>query len=477
VEAAVSNVYDLAIVGSGAAAFAAAIAARRHGARVVMVERSQVGGTCVNTGCVPSKALLAAAEARHAAKSADRFPGLDVIAGPADLVALIDGKRRLVETMRTEKYLDLAKEYGWEILSGRARFVAGPALEVRGPAGATVVEADQYLIATGAHPAVPPIPGLAGTGFLTSTTAMELTALPTSLLVVGGNAVGLEQAQLFARLGSTVTIVEALDRLAPLDEPEASATLAEAFVREGIRVHTGAAVVAVCRDDDGGVVATLRGGDGRHEHVTTARLLMATGRRPATEWLGLDAVGVKVDASGAVVVDAHLRTDNPRIWAAGDVTGAPQYVYVAAAHGGIVADNALAGGDRMVDYRALPRVTFTGPAVAAVGLTEAQARDNGIDCECRVLPLEYVPRAVVNREHQGIVKLVAERGTGRLLGATAVAEDAGEMIAAAGYAITASMTVDQLASAWCPYLTMTEGLKLAAQTFTQNVTKLSCCAA
>ncbi|MGH2845501.1 MAG: mercury(II) reductase, partial [Thermoleophilaceae bacterium] len=172
-----------------------------------------------------------------------------------------------------------------------------------------------------------------------------------------------------------------------------------------------------------------------------------------------------------------LRSDNPRIWAAGDVTGHPQFVYVAAAHGTLVADNALDGAARTVDYRYLPRVTFTSPALASVGLTDAEAGEQGIACHCRVLPLERVPRALVNRDTHGVIKLVAERGTGRLLGAHVAADGAGDLIAVAGYALAGGMTVHQLASQWSPYLTMAEGLKLAAQAFTRDITKLSCCAA
>jgi mercuric reductase len=206
------------------------------------------------------------------------------------------------------------------------------------------------------------------------------------------------------------------------------------------------------------------------------QLLVATGRRPVTVGLNLDAVGVKTGTRGEIVVDEYLRTSHPRIWAAGDVTGHPQFVYVAAAHGTLIADNAFADAQRTLDYRSLPRVTFTSPAVASVGLTDAQAVEQGYACECRVLSLGYVPRALVNRDTRGLIKLVADRGTGRLLGAHVIAESAGEVITTAVHALANQMTVRQLAELWCPYLTMAEGLKLAAQTFTRDVATLSCCA-
>ncbi len=469
--------YDLAVIGSGGGAFAAAIAARRKGRTVVMIDRDTVGGTCVNTGCVPSKALLAAAQARHLALG-QRFPGIHTSAEPVDAAALFGGRRELVEGLRAAKYVDLAAEYGWEIVPGHASFRDGPVLEVAHPDGRTIgVEAEHYLIATGSTPWVPPIEGLDQVDHLTSTTAMDLDALPTSLLVLGGGYVGLEQAQLFAHLGVTVTIV-ARSRLAPAEEPEISAGIERIFTDDGITVHTHTTISGVRREPNGQVTATLTDGDGRRRTRSADRLLVATGRHPVTDGLNLDAVGIKTGPRGEVVADEHLRTDNPRIWAAGDVTGQPQFVYVAAAHGTLVADNAFDGEvGRTVDYRTLPRVTFTGPQIASAGFTEAQAIEQGYTCECRVLPLEYVPRAVVDRDTRGVIKLVAEHGTGRLLGAHVLADGAGDMIATAVYALANDMTVRQMADLWFPYLTMAEGIKLAAQTFTRDVSRLSCCAA
>ncbi len=472
--------YDLAIIGSGSAAFAAAIAATGRGARVVMVERGVVGGTCVNVGCVPSKALLAAAEARHTARTGDRFPGIAATSGVVDMTELINGKDALVGQLRAEKYTDLADGYDWDIIAGTAAFTGDtdtPNLETTLADGNTRrIEAEHYLVATGSAPRAPRIDGLEQAGYLTSTTAMDLTELPASMLVVGANAVGLEQAQLFARLGTTVTMIEALDRIAPFEEPEISAGLLEALADEGVTVHTAATLTAVTRDGDGDTIATVATRAGEMVEVRAERLLIATGRRPITTGLNLDAVGVETGPRGEILVDEHLRTGNTRIWAAGDVTGGPQLVYVAAAHGTLVADNALTGAGRTLDYTALPRVTFTSPAVASVGLTDAEAVESGIVCDCRTLPLEYVPRALVNRDTRGLVKLVTDAATGRLLGVHVLAENAGDIITAATYALAAGMSVDQLAHTWSPYLTMAESLKLAAQTFTIDVTKLSCCA-
>ena len=470
--------FDLAVIGSGGGAFAAAIRATNLGKRVVMVERATIGGTCVNTGCIPSKALLAAADARHVALDT-RFPGIVTSAGEVSMQELITGKRELVEAMRAKKYVDLIAEYGWDLRQGDAAFAGTPAepvLQITAPNGnVETIQAAHYLVATGSAPWAPPIDGLAEVDYLTSTTAMELDAVPESLLVLGGGYVGLEQAQLFSRLGSTVTVL-ARTRLASQEEPEASKTLSGVFADEGIRVLRRAAVSSVRTDPATGEIVAIVTSSGGREDLRATRLLVASGRRPVTEGLNLSAVGVSVGDRGQIMVSDMLTSTNERIWAAGDVTGHPEFVYVAANHGAIMVENAFNGAGRTVDYRHLPRVTFTTPNLAAVGMTDKQARDAGIDCECRVLPLEYVPRALVNRDIRGFIKVVADPRTGLILGITAVAQNAGELAAAGVYILEAGMTVEQVATMWSPYLTMAEGIKIACQSFSTDVSRLSCCA-
>jgi mercuric reductase len=468
--------YDLAIIGSGAAGFSAAINATEGG---------ETSGTCVNTGCVPSKALLAAAAARHSAATLT-FPGVATQADPAEMAALIRGKDYLVAGMRAEKYVSLAAAYDWQIIHGAARFAGtagAPRLEVSlEDGGSATIEARHYLTATGSAPQVSPIPGLEEAGYLRSTTAMELTELPElpeSMAVIGGNAVGLELGQLFARLGTRLTIVEALDRLAPFDEPEISAAIGDVLGDEGTGVVTGATVTGVRRDGRGRSVLLKTAAGGERE-LACEQVLVATGRRPVSAGLNLSGVGVRTGSRGEIITDARQRTGNPRIWAAGDATGGPPYVYTtytAAVQGSVAAANALFHSEREVDYTALPRVTFTSPAIASAGLTEADLVRSGIACDCRVLPLMAVPRAIVNRDTRGVVKLVVEAATGRIRGVHAVADGAGEMITAGVHAIRAGMTVSELAGTWAPYLTMSESLRLAAQSFSRDVTRLSCCAA
>jgi mercuric reductase len=454
--------YDLLVIGSGSAAFAAGIEARSLGASVALVERETLGGTCVNVGCVPSKTLLAAAEiAARAVRHS--FDGLHASVGPVDLGAVVDQKNDLVDDLRKAKYATVADAHGIELISGQARFVTEHSINV----DARAVSARSILIAAGAEPAVPDIPGLTEIDFLTSTTAMQLRSVPKRLVVIGAGFVGVEQAQLFARLGSRVSLIGPLLATA---EPELAALLDDALVASGI-VRCGTKAVGVDKTSDGIVVRCEDGSS-----VVGDRVLVAAGRRPRTATLGLDRVGVEVDARGHIKIDAAQRTSNSNIWAAGDVATGPQFVYVAATSGRIAARNALTGSHDTVDYTGLPQVAFTTPQLGWAGLTEAEARRHGHTIETRTLNLDQVPRAIANRETHGAIKLVADAHDHRLLGAHVLADHGGELLYAATIAIKAGWTVEQLASTWAPYLTMNEGLKLTAQSFATDVKELSCCA-
>jgi mercuric reductase len=462
--------YDLAIVGSGSAAFAAAIQAVERGARVVMIEHGTVGGTCVNIGCVPSKAMLRAGET-YAAAGHNPHEGVPTSAGEVELDKIVAQKDALVERMRQDKYLKLVDEYGWDMVKGHAEFADADTLVVDGQH----VRARNYLVTTGARPTIPPIPGLDEAGYVTSTSGLELKELPRRLLVIGGNYIGLEMGQLYAHLGVEVVVIEMLERISPGEEPEVAETVTQVLGAQGVEIVTGARVVGASREGEQKVLRVAR--DGHEETVHGDEILIAAGRRPNTDRLGVDRAGIELTERGAIRIDDTMRTTNPRVWAAGDCTPVPQFVYVAAAQGSTAAVNALEGRRDALDYWALPRITFTHPQIAAAGLTDAQAREQGLDCECRVLPLDVVPRAAVNLDTRGFMKIVAERDSGRIVGATAVADNAGDVILAAVYAIQFKLTVDDISKTWAPYLTMSEGFKLAAQIFTRDVSKLSCCAA
>jgi mercuric reductase len=462
--------FDLLIIGGGSAAFAAAIRAAELGARVALVEAGTLGGTCVNVGCVPSKFLIRALEVYHRA-GAHGFRGVSAARGALHWAALIAQKEALVADLRREKYEEVLAAYPQiNRIQGRGRLAEGGAVGVNG----TTYAPGRVILATGARPWAPPIPGLAEAGYLTSTEALSLRELPRSMIVVGANAVGLELAQVFARAGVAVTVLEALPRIVPFEEPEISEALQRALEEEGMVFHTGVKIIRAARSDGRYEVSFEK--DGETRIVSAEQLLMATGRRPNTQDLGLEAAGVAVGPRGEIRVNPYMQTSNPSIYAAGDCADLPMFVYVAAASGTVAAENALLGNHRTLDLTAVPRVTFTDPEVASVGWTEAQARERGETPKAVLLPLEAVPRARIAFETRGVIKLVADANTDRLLGVHLVMPQAGEAIAAGVIALQAGYTVQDLGRTLFPYLTWSEGLRLGAQSFTRDVARLSCCA-
>ncbi|MDE3154259.1 MAG: mercury(II) reductase [Acidobacteriota bacterium] len=462
---------DVVVLGGGSAGFAASIHAADLGARVTLIEGGTLGGTCVNVGCVPSKTLIRAVEVQHRAAH-HPFAGIHTAAQPPDLPAMIAQKDALVATLRQEKYWDVLAAYpNITLRQDRGRVNRDGSLAV----GDDVLKPGRLIVTTGSSPWAPPITGLAEAGYLTSTEALALTTRPASLVVVGSGSVGIEIAQIFARLGTQVTVFEALPTLVPAEAPDAGAALAGYLQEEGLTIRTGASVDRVSRDRTGYLVeATV---DGQRETMRAEQLLVATGRRANTRGFGLDEAGVRLGRKGEIAVNEYLETSRPGVYAAGDVIGDPMFVYVAAYGGNLAAENALDGPMRRYDLSALPRVTFTDPQVASVGLSEQEARAQGLDVAVSTLPLAYVPRALAARDTRGFITLVADRQTNRLVGALIVSAEAGEMIQEPTLAIRHGISVTDLAATFHPYLTLAEGIKLAAQTFTKDVKKLSCCAA
>lgn len=461
----------LAIIGSGGAAMAAALKAASQGARVTLIERGVLGGTCVNVGCVPSKIFIRAAHVAHLRRQSPFDDGISTAPPVIDRGRLLAQQQARVTALHEAKYENILRDTpSIQVLHGRARFMdAGHLVVDLAEGGERTLAFDRCLVATGASAAIPPIEGLAGTPYWTSTEALECERIPARLLVVGASVVAVELAQAFARLGSRVTML-ARSRLLSAEDLAVGEALMGAFRGEGIEVleHTQARSAAHINGE-----FVLTGEDAQQWRADA--LLVATGRTPNTGDIGLDVAGVKVDAAGRILVDSAMRTSASNIYAAGDCTNQPQFVYVAAAAGTRAAINML-GGDAELNLSAMPAVVFTDPQVATVGRTEAQAREAGLEVETRTLALEHVPRALANFDTCGFIKVVAEVGSGRLLGVQAVAPEAGELIQTAAIAIRAGMTVHDLADQLFPYLTMVEGLKLAAQTFTQDVSQLSCCA-
>lgn len=460
--------YDYIIIGSGAAAFSSAIEAVGYGAKVAMIERGTVGGTCVNIGCVPSKTLLRAGEINHLAKN-NPFTGLHYSTN-VDLASLIKQKDELVSTLRNEKYVNLIDDYGFELIKGEAKFVNERTIEVN----SNKITAKRFLIATGASPSVPNITGLNEVDYLTSTTLLELKKVPKRLTVLGSGYIGLELGQLFHNLGAEVTLIQRSERLLKKYDPEISEAITQALTEQGINLVTGVTYERVEQDGDIKKVHVEINGEKRI--IEAEQLLVATGRKPNTESLNLYAVGVDVGSRGEIVIDEYSKTTNPQIYAAGDVTLGPQFVYVAAYQGGLAARNAIGDLNQKVNLEVVPGVTFTNPSIATVGLTEQQAKEKGLEVKTSVLPLNAVPRALVNRETTGVFKLVADAKTLKVLGVHIVSENAGEVIYAATLAVKFGLTIEDLRETLAPYLTMVEGLKLAALTFDKDVSKLSCCA-
>lgn len=382
-------------------------------------------------------------------------------------------KTALVDELRHAKYADVLAAYPqitWVVGSGVLRTTDPVTVTV----GNETLVAPGLVVTTGAHPWAPPISGLADTPYWTSTDALASDTVPDTPLVIGGSAVGLEIGQLYHRFGSQVTILEGLDRLVAQEDDEVSDALLGYLRQEGLGVHVGVQIQRVGHDGHRFQVTALVAG--RTQTLTGDRLLVATGRRPTTAGFGLEANGVALDARGGIVVNDHLQSSVPTIYAAGDVIGQAMFVYVAAEAGTIAAANALGLKDRTLDVTVLPKVTFTDPQVASVGLTDAQAEAADLACTCSSLPLSYVPRALANRDTRGFIKLVVEQGTERIVGMDVVAPEAGEIIQVGTLAVRYEMSLRDLTSLFFPYLTMVEGVKLAAITFHKDVSKLSCCA-
>jgi mercuric reductase len=466
-----STNYNLMTIGGGSAAFAAAIKAAELGARVAIVEKGTIGGTCVNIGCVPSKTLIKAAElCYHSAYP--QFEGLTACPPPSDWQRVVQQKDELVAALRQGKYVDVAAVYpNITILTGEARLLGGRQVRVNG----TTYEPGKLVVATGSSPWAPPIPGLHEAGFLNSEQALSLETLPTSMIIIGGGSIGLEFAQLFTRFGVKVMVLESGPYVARAEEPEIGQALVRYLEDEKVRICTNVTISQVERRDGGYLVHTQT--DGKPEVCQAECLLVATGRRPNTSGFGLEDAGVALGSKGEITVNEHLQTTNPDIYAAGDCIGDPMYVYVAAYSGGLAVENALSDVGKVFDLTALPHVTFTDPQIASIGLTEREAREKGLRVQTSLLPLEHVPRALASRNTKGLIKLVAEEETGRLVGAHVLAAEAGEVIQEATLAVRFGLTVQDIAETFHPYLTMAEGLKLAALTFKKDVSKLSCCAA
>jgi len=465
-----SKKQHIAIIGSGSAAFAAAIKATELGAKVTIIEAADnIGGTCVNVGCVPSKIFIRGAHIADLQNN-HNFKGIALNKPSINRKEMVKQQQQWVEKLRITKYENILNTNpDISLIKGFASFKDSFTLSVSRNDGSSIdVKADKFLLATGASADLPDLPGLTGTPFWTSTEALVAEEIPEHLLVIGASVVALEMAQAFHQLGSKVTIL-ARHSLLSREDPAISEALTDIFNQQGMNVIPNTHVELVEYNNNSFILRTTNG------EYTGDKLLVATGRKANTSALSLENVGVKTDKSGRIIIDEYMRTNVEHIYAAGDCTTHPQFVYVAAAAGTHAARNML-DKPTALDLSIVPSVIFTNPQVATVGLSESNQNSFKSQIKSRTLTLENVPRAIANMNTHGFIKLVADKNTGRILGCQVIANEAGEIIQTAALAIQNKMTVQELADQLFPYLTMVEGLKLTAQTFFKDVKQLSCCA-
>jgi len=469
-----SHHFDLVIIGGGSAAFSAAITAEDLGLTTLMVNAGlPFGGTCVNVGCVPSKTLIRAAEtAYHATHS--NFSGIKPKGVDIDFAKVIKDKNQLVKTLQQKKYMDVVSDFQHlQLVEGRAEFVDDRTIVVNGKDKYTAIK---FIIATGATTNIPDIEGLKDIGYLTNVSLFDLEEQPKSISIMGAGYIGLEIAMAYNRLGTKVRIIEFTDRVLRSQTPDVSEEIEMHMKNEGIEIlpnfravkleKSGTDTIIHCKCPDGSFTKLVEPG----------KIVVATGIKANTQKLGLDKIGLQLTQNGHVQVNELMETNLQNIYAIGDVANTPSFVYTAAYEGKIAVKNAFTGSELKTDYSSLPWVVFTDPQIAGAGLDEAQAAAQNIPFEISKLTLDNVPRSLAANDTRGFIKLIRNSETDKLIGARIVAPNGGELITELSLAIKYGITVTDLAQSFHPYLTLSEGIKLAALTFGKDVAKLSCCA-
>ena len=413
--------YDLIVLGGGTAGMTLARSAAANGWQVAVTESRHLGGSCVNVGCIPSKALIYSAKIMHQVRHADKY-GIRTATPVADWAKIQQRKEEVVLEKREGGYRSVAKNDNITLYEGEAAFTGSHSVMV----GGIELKAQRILIATGARPAIAPLPGLEAAGYLTSTTVMELETLPESLLILGGGIIAVEFAQMFARFGVRVSIIQRSEPLAKNLEPEISAALQEILEAEKVEVLTGTDVVDI-RRENGQVTASLKCGDEQLTRVAT-NVLTATGRAPNTDMLNLEKAGVETDKKGYITVDEQFATNVPGVWAAGDVTGGAMFTHKAWHDGFLLSRSFFRGETISSKDRLIPYAVFTDPEIAGVGLGEEQAKESGINVKVQQYPFTYAGRAQATGQREGFVKLITEKESGRIAGAHIIGAEAGEII-------------------------------------------------
>jgi mercuric reductase len=470
--------FDLIIIGGGAGAFAAAIRANELGAKTALINSGLPwGGTCVNVGCVPSKTLLYVGEILHHAKL--DVPGVELEVKNFNFQKVVQDELSLVEKLRQEKYEKVLKNLEYvTAIKGKAKFVSGDEIEItsgRNPvAEQSTLRGKKFIIAAGSTANVPPIDGIQEVGFVTHIEALKMSKQPKELIVIGAGPLGLEFAQMFSRFGTKVTILQRGDSIFPHSEKTLTDRLAEILSKEGILIKTNVEVRSARKESDKKIVSYQVGE--AQEEVSADEILLAAGKTPNTQGLGLEVAGVEIDKRQAVIVNQYFQTSNKNIFAVGDVTNAPLRLEpTAGREGTLAAENALKGTTLSIDYNAVPYTIFTDPQLAGVGFTEdEQMKQMGV-CTCRTVSFEDIPKAIIMRRTEGLIKMAIHPTTKQILGIHILAPNAGELIAEAMMLIKNKNTIDDVVNSLPMFPTLSEAIKIVALSFTKDISKLSCC--
>lgn len=463
--------YDLIIIGGGSAAFAAAIKASELEKKVLMINAGlPIGGTCVNVGCVPSKTLIRTAEQFHISNHPN-FAGVESAKSKINFKKIISQKTELVNSLRQAKYVDVVSDNpNITILNAHGKLIDNTTVETEGKK----YTAEKILIATGSSTFIPDISGLEEAGYLTNETIYDLEELSEHLIVIGGRYIALENAQLFARLGSKVTILQRSFRILPDEMPDITESLKEYLEAEGIEIKTGVKIKTIAKSDGKiSVSATVKDED---EVIEGTHIFIAAGRKGNTAGLGLENVGIELHKQNFIKTNEYLQTSVPNIYSTGDVTGEFLFVYSAAYEGALAVENMFGESQVKKDYSVFPWVIFTDPQIAGVGMDENEAYLKKINYETSTIWLKDVPRSIAARNTKGFIKLIRNKYDDKLIGARILAAEGSELLMEISLAIKYGITVKELKQMFHPYLTLSEGIKLAAIGFDKDVKKLSCCA-
>ncbi len=471
------NEYELVIIGNGAAAFAAAIKADELGKKTAMVKGGTIGGTCVNVGCVPSKRLLVSGEIIRNTRNHNLGENAIVQHDEKfDFSKIVEFKVKLVENLRHEKYEKvLSKLPNVELYEGIGSFVSEKEIEIKQDGKKTIISGKNFLVATGASPSIPQLKGVNGIDYWTNVEGLEQEKIPESLIVIGGRALGLEFAQMYNRFGTKVTLLQRSPLLIPEEEPEMSKAL-EYYLREdGIAIYTNLSLKSFQKNVSSNKVIVNAEVNGKSAKFEATTILFATGRTPNIKALNAEKAKIKIGTKGEVVTDSEMRTSNPKVFAAGDVTGEPMLEALAAREGTYAAENALLGSHRRIDRGIVPRAIFTDPQFASVGITEREVIDRFKACTCRLVRFTDVPKAVIIGDTKGMIKMVAHPETHVVLGVQILSPSAAELINEATLIVKNNYKVEDVIDTIHVFPTMSEALKIVAQSFFRNVKDTSCC--